>query len=724
MTQTSQTRSTEADEALLRAFQQGRSESDFRALVEKYLGMVYGIALRRSGDPSLAEEISQNVFTILARKAGKLCGRPTLAGWIYRTTCIEAAEALRRRHAHQNKMKAYWNYRHCEANGQEPLREIMPLLDEAVAALPPADREIVLLRFFERKSFREIGAVLKKSDDACQKQTQRALEKIALILRRKGVALSTVALTSQLMAQWSQAAPQALAGIVARSALITAAQINAKLTILESIQLMIGSKTKSAMVVACLAALPLGYQWFQNHELREQIAQLQANLAEQKHAADSKASVRFGRIGNAHGSSLAIHSAPTASANDGSAGDAAGSFVEEWERALFEPDPVRRATMISSLLSRLTAANAPLAASAFERARKNAMPFGDEFRLFLRAWAKLDGSAALKHASHDAPQPAASAEVLAALAGWASTQPQAARAWIDMLPDYEHKEAIIYGLLDGWSMIDFESAAAYAESRPRSTSRDQFRELLLQRSLLTGGLPAAQQWFARIPDDDHNQLYKQRAFDEVIQAMLYRDPAAAAQWIAQQGMQPYLAGEAISTTAVKLAETSPVEALTWLKSLNGPASEVLGTGFSRTMEAWAARDINAAGHWLSQQADHPHYAEMAAPYAQAVAAVNPDTARAWANSIADEQRRADTLQAIEHGQQAKFKVNFETLFTRKLATVTGVESDALVEWMLGNKKRWIDAQAEQAFYNQSIQQSVELLDFDAAPSPNPNGDGQ
>ena len=48
------------------------SEADFRAMVERYAGMVMASALRRTGDQELTEDVTQRVFIILARKAKSL----------------------------------------------------------------------------------------------------------------------------------------------------------------------------------------------------------------------------------------------------------------------------------------------------------------------------------------------------------------------------------------------------------------------------------------------------------------------------------------------------------------------------------------------------------------------------------------------------------------------------------------------------------------------------
>jgi DNA-directed RNA polymerase specialized sigma24 family protein len=57
---------------LLRAYVERQSEAAFTELVERHKAMVYASALRQTGDPSLAEEITQAVFIVLARKAASL----------------------------------------------------------------------------------------------------------------------------------------------------------------------------------------------------------------------------------------------------------------------------------------------------------------------------------------------------------------------------------------------------------------------------------------------------------------------------------------------------------------------------------------------------------------------------------------------------------------------------------------------------------------------------
>ena len=73
------------------------------------------------------------------------------------------------------------------------------------------DRNAIVLRFFENKNLREVGAALGASEDAAKMRVNRALEKLRKFFTKRGVTLSAAAIAGAVSANSVQAAPAALA---------------------------------------------------------------------------------------------------------------------------------------------------------------------------------------------------------------------------------------------------------------------------------------------------------------------------------------------------------------------------------------------------------------------------------------------------------------------------------------------------------------------------------
>src|SRR5580698_9327099 len=157
------------DAELLEQFARNQSEGAFAELVERYIGLVYSTAFRKTGNPQQAEEITQAVFIILARKAGSLGSKTVLPGWLHHTARLTAANLqraeLRRIHREQESfMQSTIN----ESAPDALWRELSPLLDDAVASLGTSDRDAIVLRFFQNRSLAEVGATLGASEEAAR----------------------------------------------------------------------------------------------------------------------------------------------------------------------------------------------------------------------------------------------------------------------------------------------------------------------------------------------------------------------------------------------------------------------------------------------------------------------------------------------------------------------------------------------------------------------------
>jgi RNA polymerase sigma factor (sigma-70 family) len=203
---------TNDDMTLLREYARRNSEEAFAALVSRHVNLVYSVALRQVRDPHLAEEITQAVFIILARKAESLGPQTILSGWLCRTARYASANALtiqRRRQCREQEahMQSTLN----EAEPVETWNQIAPLLDGAMEQLGQKDHDALVLRFFENKTFAEVGATLGASEDAAKMRVNRALEKLRKFFTKRGVSSTTAIIAGTISAYSVQAAPVALA---------------------------------------------------------------------------------------------------------------------------------------------------------------------------------------------------------------------------------------------------------------------------------------------------------------------------------------------------------------------------------------------------------------------------------------------------------------------------------------------------------------------------------
>lgn len=209
---------------LLRQYVEHGSEPAFRELVERHLGLVYSTALRMvGGDAHLAQDIAQTVFTQFARKAASLPPDIVLGGWLHRHTCFVAATAIRTERRRQARERQAAEMNAVNDSPEPGWEEVAPILDEALQGLDLSDRDALVLRYFERRDLRSIGAALGVSEDAAQKRVARALEKLRLFLTKRGVTLSVTTLAALLSGQAVGATPTGLAATVTGAALAGAA---------------------------------------------------------------------------------------------------------------------------------------------------------------------------------------------------------------------------------------------------------------------------------------------------------------------------------------------------------------------------------------------------------------------------------------------------------------------------------------------------------------------
>ncbi len=262
---------------LLRFARQGDPDA-FAAFVARHLDFVYHCALRRTaGDAHLAEDITQEVFAAAARDAKRLAGHPVPAGWLYTTTRNLAAHKIRaevRRRAREQEAAV------TEGDDATPIdwERLRPALDDALDALEEEDRQAILLRFFEGRSFAEVGAGLQLAENAARMRVHRALDRMSVVLRRHGITSTAAILSATLAAQPVVTAPAALAGAISASVAAAAtagAGAGVSAFLMSSLKFPLAASTAVLLGTAGMAI----HQDSQQARLEDDLAALRQDLA-------------------------------------------------------------------------------------------------------------------------------------------------------------------------------------------------------------------------------------------------------------------------------------------------------------------------------------------------------------------------------------------------------------------------------------------------------------
>jgi len=263
--------------ALLRDYASRHSEQAFATLVSRHIDLVYSVACRHVGNHHQAEEITQAVFVILARKARSLAPGTILPGWLFRTARLTAANYLRGEIRRARREQEAYMQSTLSENAGDSWQEIAPLLNDAIDGLREQDRNAIVLRFFKGKGYKEVAAALGGTEEAAQMRVSRALEKLRQAFANRGVVLSGTALGGLMTAHGTQAAPLGLAASVTAAAVHGTALTASALTLVKG-TMKIMAWTKLKLAVGAGVAVLLACQYSQNVLQARQIAAAREDL--------------------------------------------------------------------------------------------------------------------------------------------------------------------------------------------------------------------------------------------------------------------------------------------------------------------------------------------------------------------------------------------------------------------------------------------------------------
>lgn len=249
------------DSELLRQYAHDHSGAAFTALVERHISLVHSVAFRHTNNQQHAEDITQAVFIILARKASSLGRKTILPGWLYHTARLTAANFQRseNRRIHREQ-EAYMQSILAESAPDLLWTELCPLLDQAMSHLGAHDRDALVLRYFQKKSLAQVGVAMGLEERTAQKRIHRALEKLRGFFAKRGVDSTAESIAIAISAHSIQATPAALAKSVATVAVYKGATATlSTLTLVNGVlRLMTWQKMKLTAVTMAAVILAAG----------------------------------------------------------------------------------------------------------------------------------------------------------------------------------------------------------------------------------------------------------------------------------------------------------------------------------------------------------------------------------------------------------------------------------------------------------------------------------
>ena len=164
---------------LVEAAQNGNLDS-FGVLYERYHSAMVALAYSVLGNRDLADDAAQETFVIACQKLGTLRQRDKFAGWLA-SICRNVARSILR----SKGKSATVNFQERFGN-QNDTDHRRDAIREAVWKLRPADRELIVMRYYDGFSQAQISGVLNISPQAVNGRLVRAKRKIAKYLKRNG----------------------------------------------------------------------------------------------------------------------------------------------------------------------------------------------------------------------------------------------------------------------------------------------------------------------------------------------------------------------------------------------------------------------------------------------------------------------------------------------------------------------------------------------------------
>jgi RNA polymerase sigma factor (sigma-70 family) len=585
-----------SDDRLLSEFAASRSEGAFEALVRQHVNLVFATALRHVDDRSLAEDITQDVFVVLARKAGTLQGHATVAGWLHRTTLLECRQVVRGELRRQRREQIAAVLGTTAPEADSGWTALLPILDEALLQLGEKERLAVILRFLEERPLGDVAQALRTSPNAAGKQVAKALDRLGQVFRKFGFAVPSGAGAVLLAGAAAQAAPAGIEFAITKAAAAAmgtgAATAGATASGTHLFQLMAQIKASTIAVFLVSAALPITVQVATHARTRHSLA-LPPTGAQTAVLSDARDT----------GSRAQGAGGPIA-AGPGQRHLVDGLDLDLLARQLARlPDPANPPEFeiqLRRLMFTLNLRQVQAVAGLFNGLQNQETLFGVAGALASR-WAELEPREAVLAAPKLSPTLGDSSQI-EALKTWATADPAAALQWMAGTENLSSplQQSIQYACV--FRQLVRKNPRAALERALQIENRDH------QRDALATALPALTSWAQTSPEEAlgwaeaRQEWQRDQWAAAVLDGIKEVDPRRAVE-ISLKAQNPRVRADGILSAMLKWCQTDPEAAAQAFLSL--PEQDRDSHTLEQLILRWSANDRVAAEKWVAGLPDSP-----------------------------------------------------------------------------------------------------------------------
>ena len=307
-----------------------------------------------------------------------------------------------------------------------------------------------------------------------------------------------------------------------------------------------------------------------------------------------------------------------------------------------QPDVVRRMGALTEALANLDEAGLPGVIEAYEALPRGIQRYG-ELRMLMHAWAGFDPEGAIDY-SRKLGRDEGRFGRMVAVGRWAMEDTDTALNWSkEQGRGHDGENPYMIGIIGGVVQVDVNKATDLLFEMPYGRTRGQALDLVINKAMQEGGARNLIQWVKDFPTDRDRRLMN-GAYGFVANELSRNDFDLAKQWtVGLESGEPKQ--RAVSSVANQICETAtPAEAAKWLSQMPQEDQHEALPGIVRR---WASKQPVETGEWLNTFPPSEGVDSAVEMYVKMINHKNPESARDWAQSITNEDRRKRMMNHLD-----------------------------------------------------------------------------